>query len=149
MRPVRVGVVLAESSSRVRRSSTVHSSGIMRSEIDRRHGAAAGVANSHFAWVGGPDGRCPRIVRDGDRQTSECDRDRAYVVGDCPPSGQGRPVTSVTRREFETLLQLACLHYLTSIELAGVLFEDVAVTANARSDGSLRALAGLAARTAV
>jgi hypothetical protein len=58
-------------------------------------------------------------------------------------------VTEVTSRELETLLQLACFHYLTSVQVAGFLFDGAAVTASTRSAGTRRALASLAQRNLI
>ena len=58
-------------------------------------------------------------------------------------------MTQVTSRELETLLQLACFHYLTSLQLAGFLFDGASVTAGTRSAGTRRALAGLARRNLI
>ena len=58
-------------------------------------------------------------------------------------------MTQVTSRELETLLQLACFHYLTSVQLAGFLFDGTAATASTRSTGTRRVLATLARRNLI
>ena len=58
-------------------------------------------------------------------------------------------MTQITSRELETLLHLACFHYLTSVQLAGFLFDGGAATASTRSTGTRRALASLARRNLV
>ena len=58
-------------------------------------------------------------------------------------------MTQITSRELEALLQLACFHYLTTVQLAGFLFDGASVTAGTRSVGTRRAMASLAQRNLV
>ncbi len=58
-------------------------------------------------------------------------------------------MTQVTSRELETLLHLACFHYLTSLQLAGFLFDGASVTAGTRSVATKRVLAALARRNLI
>ena len=52
-------------------------------------------------------------------------------------------MTQVTSRELETLLQLACFHYLTAAQVEGFLFDDSALQSASRARVTRRILAGL------
>lgn len=52
-------------------------------------------------------------------------------------------MTRVTSRELETLLQLACFHYLTADQVEGFLFDDSALRPASRARVTRRVLAGL------
>lgn len=52
-------------------------------------------------------------------------------------------MTSVTSRELETLLQLACFHYLTADQVEGFLFDSSALLPSSRAAVTRRVLAGL------
>jgi len=49
----------------------------------------------------------------------------------------------VTSRELETLLQLACFHYLTAVQVEGFLFEGSSLLPSSRAAVTRRVLAGL------
>ena len=52
-------------------------------------------------------------------------------------------MTQVTSRELETLLQLACFHYLTADQVEGFLFDGSALLPSSRAAVTRRILAGL------
>lgn len=52
-------------------------------------------------------------------------------------------MTSVTSRELETLLQLACFHYLTADQAEGFLFDGSTLLPSSRAAVTRRVLAGL------
>ena len=52
-------------------------------------------------------------------------------------------MTQVTKRELETLLELACFHYLTAAQVERFLFESSALQAASRTRVTRRILAGL------
>ncbi len=86
---------------------------------------------------------CPAVVHDADSRSSRSGHDRADSSGDCPASGRGGPVTQVTSRELETLLQLACFHYLTAAQVEAFLFDGSALRPASRARVARRILAGL------
>jgi len=82
-------------------------------------------------------------VHDADSGLRDPRADSSDPLGDCPASGRGGPVTPVTSRELETLLQLACFHYLTAAQVEAFLFDATALLPSSRQRVARRIVAGL------
>ena len=106
--------------------------GKQSTDDSREREARASACDDHYPAVPGAS---------GDSGLSR--RDFFNPVGDCPPTGQRGPVTSVTSRELETLLQLACFHYLTADQAEGFLFDGSTLLPSSRAAVTRRVLAGL------
>jgi len=86
---------------------------------------------------------CSAVVHDADSRSAALVLGARHSVRDSPASGRGGPVTPVTSRELETLLQLACFHYLTAAQVEDFLFDGSTLLPASRQRVARRILAGL------